>query len=140
MFLFLALLSAPFYFDVFLTIIKLLPIELVLLIIWILIMGIIELIAIPGLYKNKSKSWKLLFYLVLIMYVGPWIIFVVFSFNSLLIFPIFQLIVCLLVSIISFLICLYVLFQLRPLYNDINTDTSTGTATPVNVNQDLIKQ
>ena len=64
-----------------------------------IIIGIIELMALPGLFKRTPGSWKLLFYAELVSLLSLLVSLNIIS------------------LIISGIVGLYILFQIRPLYN-----------------------
>jgi hypothetical protein len=74
--------------------------------------GIIQLIALPGLFKRTPESWKLLFYAECVSLVGSLISLNIVGF------------------IINALIGFYILFQCRPLFGGMNSVGSMGNMNP----------
>ncbi len=76
------------------------------------IAGIIQLMALPGLFKRTPKSWTLLFYAELVMLLGNILSLDVVGF------------------IISAVVGFYILFQIRALYNGVVPAAPTLGANP----------
>lgn len=65
------------------------------------VVGILELMALPGLFKRTPASWKLLFYVEIVTLISALLSYNVVGF------------------IISGVIGFYILFQIRPYYNGV---------------------